>query len=258
MKVPQSVQKLSFKSKGFVKRNAPTILTCVGAAGVVGTAVLTAKATTKANQLLANAEKEKGEELTVKEKFITAGPSYIPAIIMGAATITSIFGADFLNKKKQAALISAYTMLDQSYKEYKKKVGELYGEESDIAIRESIAEDKLEETKVSVAEGEELFYDDYSKRFFTSTKAKVQHAQYELNRNMVMRDYAYLNEWYELLDMEPIDPDYIRGWSVGQCMDMYWQPWLDFSQSKQVSDDGQEYTIIYMLEEPIVDFADYI
>ena len=42
-----SLQKVVYMSKGYLKRNSSTILTGIGAAGVVGTAVMTAKATTK-------------------------------------------------------------------------------------------------------------------------------------------------------------------------------------------------------------------
>lgn len=127
----------------FVKKNGSTILTCVGAAGVVGTSILTVRSATKANDILAKAEKEKGEELTVLEKVNYAFPTYIPPILMGVGTIACIFGANVLNKKHQASLISAYGMLDQSYKEYRNKVKELYGEEAEQAVEESIAEDHV-------------------------------------------------------------------------------------------------------------------
>lgn len=48
------------KPKLFFKRNSSTILTVLGCAGVVATAVLSAKAAPKAKRLLANAELEKG------------------------------------------------------------------------------------------------------------------------------------------------------------------------------------------------------
>ncbi len=43
----------------FLKKNAGTILTCIGAVGVVATAVMSAKATPKAIELLEKAEAEK-------------------------------------------------------------------------------------------------------------------------------------------------------------------------------------------------------
>lgn len=129
------------RSKAFFKRNSATILTCLGAAGVVGTALLTGKASIKANNLVKEAKKVKGEDLTFAEKIKVTAPVYIPPILLGATTITCIFGANILNKKTQASLAGAYALLDQSYKDYKNKVIEMYGDDVDRKIVESIAED---------------------------------------------------------------------------------------------------------------------
>ena len=84
-------------SKLFLKRNSSTILTCIGAAGVIATSVLAVKATPKAMALLEQSEEEKGEKLTNMEKVQVAGPAYIPAAIVGASTIACIFGANVLS-----------------------------------------------------------------------------------------------------------------------------------------------------------------
>lgn len=121
------LEKAAMKTGGVLKHKAPTVLTCLGAVGVVGTSILTAKGATKASVLLKQATDEKGEKLTTLEAINVALPVYIPAIISGVATITCIFGAHTLSKHHQASLISAYGILDQSYKEYKAKVEDLYG-----------------------------------------------------------------------------------------------------------------------------------
>lgn len=128
----------------FLKRHSSTILTVMGAIGVGATAVIAVKDTPKALKILDEAEQEKGEELTVKEKIITAGPVYIPAIAVGVSTIACIFGANALNKRNQAALMSAYALLDQSYKDYKRKVSDIYGEDADKKIIEEVTKEELE------------------------------------------------------------------------------------------------------------------
>lgn len=128
----------------FLKRHSSTILTTIGAIGVVATAVIAVKDTPKALRILDEAEQEKGEELTVKEKIVTAGPVYIPAIAVGVSTIACIFGANTLNKRNQAALMSAYALLDQSYKDYKRKVSDIYGKDADKKIIEEVAKEELE------------------------------------------------------------------------------------------------------------------
>lgn len=244
-------------SKLFFKRNSSTILTCIGGAGVVTTAVMAAKATPKAVRLLEQAKEEKGEELTKFEVVQVAGPAYIPSIVTGTATLACVFGANMLNKRQQASLVSAYALLDNSYKEYKKKVAELYDESVDYKVREEIAKDKYDDYEDEPEDDKELFYDDFSGRYFRATKEDVMQAEYRLNRNMVMRGYAYLNEFYEEIGVEPLDAGYALGWSPGACLDYYWQEWVDFSHSKVVMDDGLECTIVYMLGEPIPDFENY-
>lgn len=242
-------------SKLFMKRNAPTILTSIGGVGVVSTAVMAAKATPKAMLILEEAEAEKGEKLTRLEKVRVAGPVYIPTAIMGAATIVCIFGANSLNKRNQAALTSAYAMVSNSYQEYKKKVNELYGEEGEVNVVRGIAKDKYDSEK---ADGErELFYDEFSGRFFMSTVEAVQRAEYQINRDLVMQDWATINDFYGYLNVPHVDGGDVIGWSTPMNSDMYWQPWVDFSHLKMVDDDGLEYYILRIYQEPMPDFENY-
>ena len=117
------MNKLLRSSKLFLKRNSSTILTVVGATGVIATSVMAVKATPKALAMIEKAKEEKGEDLTKLETIKVAGPAYIPAAIAGISTIACIFGANILNKRQQAALMSAYALIDNSYKEYKNKGG---------------------------------------------------------------------------------------------------------------------------------------
>ena len=64
---------------------------------------------------LLDSTKEKQEELTKIEKVKIAGPVYIPSILIGAGTVACIFGANVLNKRHQAALVSAYTLAESSF-----------------------------------------------------------------------------------------------------------------------------------------------
>lgn len=251
------MNKLVNQSKRFLNRNSSTILTCLGGAGVVVTSVLAVKATPKALKLLETAKEEKGEELTSFEVIRTAGPIYIPAIITGVSTIACIFGANVLNKRSQAALMSAYALLDNSYKNYKKKVVELYGEEADREVKSSIAKDKYEETDVKVDDTKKLFFDFYSSRYFESTDEIVRKAEYDLNRELSIMSYASLNDFYDLLKIEKIDGGDDLGWSAAKNFEYYCQSWIDFAHEKVVMDDGLECYIIHIQSEPTVGYEEY-
>ena len=241
----------------FLKRHASTILTCAGGAGVIATSIIAVKATPKAMTLLEKAKEEKGEDLTKLEKIKVAGPAYIPAVLMGASTIACIFGANALNQRQQAVLMSAYALLDNSYKDYKKKLAELYGEDTVEEIQEEIVRDKYKEDPYQVEDGKQLFYDDFSQRYFEATTEDVLRAEHEVNRMLAVHYRVYLNEFYELLGIERTDYGDYLGWSTGELVETCWYSWIDFHHDKVIMDDGLKCTIITMGMEPTFDFENY-
>ena len=243
-------------SKLFAKKNGSTILTCVGGAGVIATSVLAVKATPRALALLDHAQEEKGEKLTKFEAIRVAGLVYIPMMLVGASTIACIFGLNALNQRQQAALMSAYALLDSSYKEYKSKVVDLYGDEADLRVREEIAKNKYAGDG-KTPDNNVLFYDEFSGRYFETTTAKVLKAEYELNKKLSVHGGAYLNEFYELVGLPITDYGDHLGWSAAGMYEMYWGQWLDFNHEKIILDDGLEVYLITYGREPIPDFEEY-
>ena len=244
-------------SKGFIKKNASTILTCVGGVGVVATTVVAVKATPKATALLEQAKKEKGEELTKLEVVRVAGPSYIPAVVIGVSTLACIFGANALNQRQQAALMSAYALLDSSYKDYKHKVEELYGEEAHQHVVTEVAKEKYKDSDIPEEDGKELFYDLFSERYFRATMEDVIKAEYEVNRRLSLHGSVHLNEFYELLDIPAVDYGEYLGWSSSLLMDMTWADWLEFHHEKTEFEDGLECYLLSTGMEPMFDFEYY-
>lgn len=250
--------------KRFFKRNSSTILTCIGAAGVIATSVMAVKATPKALYLLEVKEEEKGEKLTVLETIQTAGMTYAPSEIMGIATIGCIFGASVLNKRAQASLMSAYALLDSSYKDYKKKVGEVFGSDAHEKVVAAIAKDKYEDQQVDLGEGRLLYYDFYSGRYFQARPYDISHAEYEINKRIVKEGAVYLNEWYDLIGLDPVPHGFDMGWTSQMICDFtYDTTWLDFYNELITVDEGNgeyeglECIIISFGVEPQLDFLDY-
>ena len=194
----QAIQKLLHKSGLCIRKCSPVALSCVASAGVVVTAIAAAKATPRAVALVYADSRKKHDgdpyAYTKKEAFIAAWKCYIPAVAFGASTIACIMGANALNRRQQAALTSAYALVQSSYKEYKGKLKELYGEEAHNAIIDSIAKEKCKDISISAnggwydssldfGEGMEpevsrTFYDSFSQRYFESTIEKVIQAEY--------------------------------------------------------------------------------
>lgn len=244
-------------NKRFWNQNGATILTCIGGIGVIATTITAVKATPRVLELLDEAEKEKDEELTRIEKVKIAGPSYIPSILIGIGTLSCIFGANIMNKRHQAALVSAYTLLDSSFKEYKRKAKEIYGEDGEKDIRVKIAKDDFEDSDMDeYDDGKQLFYDEYSRRYFRATNETVLSAEYIVNKMLSEDCYVALNELYDLFGLEPVDYGEYIGWSSAQMFEMYWSSWINFWHEKVEMEDGMECFLIHFTE-PMADFDKY-
>lgn len=195
----------------------------------------------------------------IKEIF----PIYAPAIGVGTAAIFCILGAQVLNSRQQASLVSAYALVDQARKDYRRKAIELYGEETDRKITDAIAAEKTERIEISSSYFGEicdlsidehtsmpvLWYDRVSNRYFEATIEQVLLAEYHLNRNYILRGYACLNELYEFIGVSKIDG--------GDLLE--WQPWdesmfwIEFTHRKSVMSDGTEFYILGMPWEPEIE-----
>lgn len=245
------------RSKLFIKRNGSTILTVTGGLGAIATTVMAVQATPKALRTIEAVEEVKGEKLTKLEIIQVAGPIYIPTVLMGVGTLACIFGANMLNQRQQASMASAYALLDGSYKEYRKKVQDLYDISVDEKIRSEIAKDHYKEEEPQVSQGKELFYDYFSERYFESTIEDVLRAEAGLNKIIANECGAYLNEFYELLGIDEIEAGKELGWSNGILEAMYWTNWVDFNHTQEEMEDGTVCTIITMMQEPVIDFAYY-
>lgn len=264
MRGEQYLKELYLKAQPRIKKHGSLILSVTAATGVVMTAVSAAKATPKAMELIDKAKEEKGAELTMTEKVITTAPVYFPAAVIGASTIACILGAHVLNKKQQAALTSAYALLNASYKEYREKTDEIFGEDASDQIKSAIAEDKYDEVKVIKTrpdskefEDTVLFFDEYRNEFFESSIEHVKDAEYHFNRNFALRDYAELNELYEFLGLPPTELGATLGWSSYAGQVTYGYQWVDFNHVKDVLDDGTEYYRLEMPFPPTADYMDY-
>lgn len=242
------------KSLLYLKRSSPTILSCVAVIGAVTASVMAVKATPKAMKILEAAEKDKGEELTKREVVIKAAPVYIPSIGIGLASVMCIFGANVLNKRQQAALAGAYALMENSYKEYRNKVKELFGKDCGSAV----AKDRYEsgDIDLSFGDGKELFYEEISGEFFERTRDEIVSAEYHFNRNFILRGYATLNEFYEFLGLPKTEAGDMLGWSLDAGSAFYGYSWVDFEHTPATMEDGLTAIIISMPFPPTADYLE--
>ena len=258
-----------------IRKHMPVILTYAGVCGVVGTAVMAVRATPKALSLIQlekeriNAElyktaKENGKEefprvdkLTPKEVIAVAWKCYIPSIMFGFSTIACIISIHALDKRNQASLASAYAMLNETYKQYRDAAKSVYGEDADAKIQAEIAKDTFISADGMAVYSPDadfsdklLFYDFFSKRYFESTLAAVLTAEYHINRNLQLRGYSTINEFYEFLGLDGIKFGDKMGWGIDELVTDCGCLWLDFENHKAKMDDGLECFIVSPIYEP--------
>ena len=131
------------------------------------------------------------------------------------------------------------------------------GNADEIGIRPPVSVLVVRET------GEELFYDFYSGRYFHATKEEVLWAEYETNRSLFVNGAVGVNEFYNLVGLDPL-PEYEHiGWACGMMEDTYWHPWIEFAHEDTEVDEGSEghagveCTIISMPLEPFIDYLEW-
>lgn len=237
-----------------LRRSSPVILTVLGIVGVVGTTVTAVQATPKALRLIkAKKDELETDKLTPMELIEATWKCYIPSALIGVGTITCIIGIGALDKRNQAALTSAYAMVNESYKQYRRVAKKVYGADADDKIHAEMAKDAMIADGVwgyqtynmdTDTESERILcYDMFSKRYFNTTMAAVINAQYHINRNLQLRGYCTLNEYYEFLGINGVDLGNEMGWDLQNIYEGG-EMWLDFDNRKTALEDGLECVIV--------------
>lgn len=241
-----------------VQKHSPEILVGLGIVGVVASAVLACKATTKASNILEESkekvhqihqvasnesidddmysEEDKNRDLALV--YVQTGVEFVklygPAIALGAVSIASILMSHNILRKRNVALAAAYTAIDHSFKDYRKRVIDKFGKEIDRELKYNIKAKKIEETvvdedgkekkvksSVDVIEGIEG-YSDYARFFDDGCRNWEKDSEYNLmflraqqqyaNDLLVSRGHLFLNEVYDMLDIPRTKAGQVVGW----------------------------------------------
>lgn len=227
-----------------VKKHSPEILTGIGIAGMVVTTVTAVKATPKALRLIDEKEIKDGERLTSKEVVKTTWKCYIPSAITGVCSAACIIGASSINARRNAALVTAYTISETALKEYKDKAVEVVGEKKEQAIRDALAKDKLDKAQVKdrtfvpTGRGETPCFDPLTNTCFKSDIETLRKAENTLNKRMRDDLRITVNEFLEEIGLDPCDESI--GENLGWDID---KGYIDLDFSSQLV-DGIPYLVI--------------
>lgn len=214
-----------------VSKNSPTILTGLAVGGVVATGIMAVKGDRKAQDMKVAHEMDsellvegqaifdedgvteqkpcRFRERTTAETIKLTWRCYVPAGLMGMATICCIVGANTINVKRNVALATAYSLSEEAAKEFKDKVKETVGEKKVQKMENEIMQEKVnnnpapaDENICYTGKGDQLMYDAWSGRYFKSGQMEVEKAVNVLNKMMIAKKQSVsMNEYYEMIGL---------------------------------------------------------
>ena len=261
--ITRTLNKAAFK----FKKHSPEILVVAGVVGVVGSTVMACKATTKVNDILddtkdqldkiheAGERLENGETLRLKDgeeytidqnkKDLTIvyaqtalkfAKLYAPSVIIGGLSITAILTGHNITRKRNIALAAAYTAVDKSFKEYRGRVVERFGEALDKELKYGIKSKEVDEV-VTNEDGTEsvvkktvdvvdatnpMNVSEYARFFDDGCAGWTKDPEYNLmflrdqqryaNDLLKSKGHLFLNEVYDLLGIPRTKAGQIVGW----------------------------------------------
>lgn len=160
---------------------------------------------------------------------------YGPAIILGTLSITSILASNNILRKRNVALGAAYAAIDKSFKEYRGRVIERFGEQVDTELKYGIKAKKFEEIEVDPETGKEkkvkktvmvadpnlqsdyaVYFDSKSRNYETNpdyNRMFLKAQQAFANDKLQTRGHLFLNEVLDDLDLPRTPAGQIVGWT---------------------------------------------
>lgn len=258
-KIMKSVNGVASKAVMKLKKHSPEILVVAGIAGTVVSAVLACKATTKVAEILDETKGTldiihdgmetgaiNGQEYTTddgkKDTVVVYAQTgmklaklYGPAIILGTLSITSILASNNILRKRNVALGAAYVAIDKSFKEYRGRVIERFGDQVDTELKYGIKAKKFEEIEVDPETGKEkkvkktvmvadpnlqsdyaVYFDSKSRNYETNpdyNRMFLKAQQAFANDKLQTRGHLFLNEVLDDLDLPRTPAGQIVGWT---------------------------------------------
>lgn len=241
--------------------NAPALLTAFGAVGVVGTAVLTGKASFEAAKKIAdiesvsNMKREANEERVVlsnSEKFKLVWPLYIGPFSSGVLSCGAIVMAHRISSKRAAVLAAAYALNQDKLEEYQDKVKEKFGIKKEKEARDELRQDRVnrdfDHAEVLLFEDDNkvLMREEYTGRFFYANIEDVNRAANEINAHILdphNQDHsAKLGMFHRRIGLSEVATSDTFGWTRDEPLVLDWSTCVtpDGTQAVHTFDYGNQ------------------
>lgn len=193
------------------KQIIQTILTIASCAGVVATAVFSAKDTEKKIEL------EKDHKLTKTE----TAKCYVRTIVSASATIACTITNRKIQKAEAAALTGALAIIAKQKQDYERRT-QKKNLDLDEEIKNEQAYDLIHEAPEQTSPNQHLYFEPVTEQWFWSTTEEIQDAIICANREMSTNGSVTFSYWLGCLsDKLKIKPEYASmGWDA--CIGHDW------------------------------------
>lgn len=229
-------------AKPFIVKHSPELLLGMGIAGVVATCIEIAATTHKVTRKIDEYKQTaKVDTLSKKDICKLAWKEYIiPTITLGGS-ITCLVCSNRISNKRQIALATAYTLSETALQTYQDKIKEMTTENKANDIKDSVAQEIVNKTYngnniTIIGDGDSLFYEPITGRYFKTTWNKLLTAANKLNALALtdMSGTISLNDWFETIGLNPVEFGYERGWNIMNGV----KNLIDISPSSSLTPDG--------------------
>ena len=166
-------------------------------------------------------ETKEDRSLTARERAEIVWKNYIPAAGSGIVTVGCIIGAQRAGAKKTAAAQAAIVLTERAFSEYRDKVIDQFGENADQKIRDELNQEKIEKNPPIIIAGEGVMcLEAHTGRYFLSDMETLRKACNQINAKMFGGVYAYLDDLYDILDLDYTPTSSHMGWEAGKPLEL--------------------------------------
>ena len=223
----------------FILRNSHHILTGLALLGV-GTSVALS---VRADRIVREWDIDEFKQLTKEQRIKLYARIYAPPAIAVLATGACIVGAHSISVRRESSLLLAYEGTRQMYDRYRATVQEHLGpEEKQIAEKAASKAQPIPRETIVYGEGDCLFYDAYSGRYFKSTVNKIDRVVNELNYTLLREMCVSLNEFYAGIGLDGISLGDQLGWNEQRQIEVHY--------GAKVSEEGKAVVVVDFVIEP--------
>lgn len=289
-----------------INKHSPELLLGAGIVGVITSTVLACRATLKAEEVLTKAKSDwkiiegaldlskspavdyseedylKDRTLVTFQFLVNMAQLYGPSILIGSLSIAMLISGNRILSKRNAGLISAYKLIDEAFKSYRRRVHDELGEDVDTYFRYrkrydgnmKVVGEKAKGKKINFDEVETadlpgeihdrdtlgmpspyaMFFDNSSNQWRNDNSLNeffLRAQQTYANDMLNARGHVFLNEVYDMIGIPRTKSGAVVGWVKDHVEG---DGYIDFDMFNPFNSTNRDFINGYQRESLLLDF----